>query len=83
MSTSRRHEADRRFLCPSGCFVPTIHPCFSGRPSRAEAVDELVPTICATDGVWVAMGSEIAAHVESLRLPSRHHTPITLPPEAG
>lgn len=61
-----------------GCFVPTIHPCFSGRPSRAAVVEELVSRIRATQGVWVATGSEIAAHVESLSLPSRYHAPITL-----
>jgi peptidoglycan/xylan/chitin deacetylase (PgdA/CDA1 family) len=61
------------------CFVPTIHPCFSGRPSRAAAVDELVTRIRATDGVWVATASEVASHIESLGLPSRYHAPITLP----
>lgn len=66
-------------VAAGGCFVPTIHPCFSGRPSRAAAVDELVTRICATEGVWVATGSEIASHVESLGLASRYHPPITLP----
>ena len=70
-------------VAAGGCFVPTVHPCFSGRPSRAAAVDELVGRICAADGVWVATGSEIADHVESLDLSSRYHEPITLPPEAG
>lgn len=65
-------------VASGGCFVPTIHPCFSGRPSRAAAVDELVSTICATEGVWVATGSEVASHVESLGLPSRYHAPITV-----
>jgi peptidoglycan/xylan/chitin deacetylase (PgdA/CDA1 family) len=66
-------------VAAGGCFVPTIHPCFSGRPSRAAAVDELLTRICATEGVWVATGSEIASHVESLGLASRYHSPITLP----
>ena len=70
-------------VATGGCFVPTIHPCFSGRPSRAAAVDELVRRISATDGVWVATGTEIAGYVESLGLPSRYHAPITLPQEAG
>lgn len=61
-----------------GCFVPTIHPCFSGRPSRAAAIDELVSRIRATEGVWVATASEIATHVESLEMTSRYHQPITL-----
>lgn len=65
-------------VAEGGCFVPTIHPCFSGRPSRAAVVEELVSRIRATEGVWVATGSEIAAHVESLSLPSRYHAPITL-----
>ena len=61
-----------------GCFVPTIHPCFSGRPSRAAAVDELIARIRETDGVWVATGHEVAAHVESRGGPSRFHAPIEL-----
>lgn len=61
-----------------GCFVPTIHPCFSGRPSRAAAIDDLVSRIRATEGVWVATAAEIASHVESLDLTSRYHQPITL-----
>lgn len=66
-------------VAAGGCFVPTIHPCFSGRPSRAAAVDELVTRIRAVEGLWVATGGEIASHVESLGLPSRYHAPITLP----
>ena len=66
-------------VAAGGCFVPTIHPCFSGRPSRAAAVDELVTRICATDGVWVATAIQVASHVESLGLASRYHAPITLP----
>lgn len=66
-------------VAAGGCFVPTIHPCFSGRPSRAAAVDELVTRIRATDGVWVATASAVASHIESLGLPSRYHAPITLP----
>lgn len=65
-------------VASGGCFVPTIHPCLSGRPSRAAAVDQLVSTICATEGVWVATASEVASHVESLALPSRYHAPIAL-----
>ena len=70
-------------VADGGCFVPTIHPCFSGRPSRAAAVDELVRMICVTDGVWVATGSEIANHVDSTGSPSRYHMPITLPEDDG
>ena len=66
-------------VAAGGCFVPTIHPCFSGRPSRAAAVDELVTRICATEGVWVTTAGKVASHVESLGLPSRYHAPITLP----
>ncbi len=65
-------------VASGGCLVPTIHPCLSGRPSRAAAVDQLVSTICATEGVWVATASEVASHVESLGLPSRYHAPIAL-----
>jgi peptidoglycan/xylan/chitin deacetylase (PgdA/CDA1 family) len=65
-------------VASGGCFVPTIHPCFSGRPSRAAAVDELVSRVCGTEGVWVATGTEVATHIESLGLASRYHAPITL-----
>ena len=66
-------------VAAGGCFVPTIHPCFSGRPSRASAVDELVARIRATEGVWVATASEMTSHIESLELGSRYHAPIMLP----
>lgn len=61
-----------------GCFVPTIHPCFSGRPSRAAAVDELIARIREVDDIWIATGSEIAAHVAARGGPSRYHAPIDL-----
>jgi hypothetical protein len=73
-------EFGRRVLVGASCRRSTV---FSGRPSRAAAVDELVRAISAKDGVWVATGSEIAGYVESLGLPSRYHPPITFPLEAG
>jgi peptidoglycan/xylan/chitin deacetylase (PgdA/CDA1 family) len=59
-----------------GCFVPTIHPCFSGRPSRAAAVDELVSIVCATPDLWVGTAADLAEHVRSAGDASRHHPPI-------
>lgn len=66
-----------------GCFVPTIHPCFSGRPSRAAAVDELIARIREADDVWVATAGEVAAHVAARGGPSRYHAPITLEGGSG
>lgn len=67
-------------VAAGGCFVPTIHPCFSGRPSRAVAVDVLLARVCAVDGLWVTTARELAAHVESRGGASRYHAPIVLDP---
>jgi peptidoglycan/xylan/chitin deacetylase (PgdA/CDA1 family) len=61
-----------------GCFVPTVHPCLSGRPSRAAALAELLDHVVATDGVWIATAGEVAEHVSSLGTSSRFHAPIEL-----
>ncbi len=66
-------------VAEGGCFVPTIHPCFSGRPSRAAAVEELVSIMCATPELWIGTAEELADHVGSLGRASRYHAPI--PPE--
>lgn len=66
-------------MAEGGCFVPTIHPCFSGRPSRAAAVEELVSIMCATPELWIVTAEELADHMGSLGRASRYHAPI--PPE--
>lgn len=65
-------------LDAGGCFVPTIHPFLSGRPSRARSVESLVELVAGRSDVWIATGSEIAAHVSALGEKPRYHAPITL-----
>ncbi len=64
-------------VAAGGCFVLTMHPFLSGRPSRAAALDELLGRILDTEGVWVATLGEIAGHVAGLDLPPvLHEMPI-------
>jgi peptidoglycan/xylan/chitin deacetylase (PgdA/CDA1 family) len=54
-----------------GCFVLTNHPFLSGRPSRAQALDELIEYVCSHGDVWVTGLGAIAKHVRSLNLVPR------------
>jgi peptidoglycan/xylan/chitin deacetylase (PgdA/CDA1 family) len=64
-------------VAAEGCFVLTMHPFLSGRPSRAAALDELLDRIERIEGLWVATLGEIAAHVEGLDLPPiLHEAPV-------
>lgn len=54
-----------------GCWVLTNHPFLSGRPSRAEQLDELMAHVTSSRDVWTASLEEIARHVRSLGLPAR------------
>lgn len=54
-----------------GCFVLTNHPFLSGRPGRIRALDRLVTTMRATDGLWIASMDEIATHTRTLALEPR------------
>lgn len=56
----REFEAMHDFGC---CFVLTLHPWLSGRPSRVRLLEELVGAMQAKGGVWFARGAEIAAHL--------------------
>ena len=69
----------RAIVGRGGCFVPTIHPCFSGRPSRAAAIDELLTIMCDTAGLWMGTADALATHVRSVGGESRYHEPI--PPD--
>jgi peptidoglycan/xylan/chitin deacetylase (PgdA/CDA1 family) len=55
----REFEAMHDFGC---CFVLTLHPWLSGRPSRARLLEDLVVAMREKDGVWFARGHEIAGH---------------------
>jgi peptidoglycan/xylan/chitin deacetylase (PgdA/CDA1 family) len=44
------------------CFVLTLHPWLSGRPSRVQLLEDLVNAMRARGKVWFARGHEIASH---------------------
>jgi peptidoglycan-N-acetylglucosamine deacetylase len=54
-----------------GCWVLTNHPFLTGRPSRAQQLDELMAHVVSCTDVWTASLEEIAVHVRSLRLEPR------------
>jgi peptidoglycan-N-acetylglucosamine deacetylase len=58
----REFEAMHDFGC---CFVLTLHPWLSGRPSRVRLLEDLVGAMQAKGGVWFARGREIARHVRA------------------
>jgi peptidoglycan/xylan/chitin deacetylase (PgdA/CDA1 family) len=64
----REYEAMRDFGC---CFVLTLHPWLSGRPSRVRLLERIVRDIQADGSAWFATGTEIAqyllAHPEARR----------------
>lgn len=53
----REFEAMHDLGC---CFVLTLHPWLSGRPSRMRLLEDLVNAIKQKGGVWFAHGNEIA-----------------------
>ncbi len=55
----REFEAMWDFGC---CFVLTLHPWLSGRPSRVRLLENLVRAMREKGGVWFARGREIASH---------------------
>lgn len=58
----REFEAMHDFGC---CFVLTLHPWLSGRPSRVRLLEDLVRAMQAKGGVWFARGRELAEHVRA------------------
>jgi peptidoglycan/xylan/chitin deacetylase (PgdA/CDA1 family) len=44
------------------CFVLTLHPWLSGRPSRVQLLEDLVHAMRTRGKVWFARGHEIANH---------------------
>jgi len=55
----REFEAMHDFGC---CFVLTLHPWLSGRPSRVRLLEDLVTAMREKGGVWFARGREIAGY---------------------
>jgi peptidoglycan/xylan/chitin deacetylase (PgdA/CDA1 family) len=58
----REFEAMHDF---GSCFVLTLHPWLSGRPSRVRLLEDIVAGMQAKGGVWFARGHEIARHVRA------------------
>ncbi len=52
--------AMRDFGC---CFVLTLHPWLSGRPSRVRLLERLIRKIQATEDAWFCRGAELAQWV--------------------
>jgi len=46
-----------------GCFVLTLHPFVTGRPSRIRLLDRMIRLVQGTGKVWIATLGEIADHV--------------------
>ncbi len=65
-----------------GLFMLTNHPFVSGRASRAAGLERLIARAREIDGLWIATGAEIAAHVRTLGLEPVLHAPPELPPAA-
>ncbi len=62
-----------------GCFVLTNHPFISGRPSKAVALERLVETVKAMDGMWVTTLADIADHAERSCTETRVHARFDIP----
>jgi len=58
----REFEAMHDFGC---CFVLTLHPWLSGRPSRVRLLEDLVGAMREKGGVWFARGRELASYVRA------------------
>jgi peptidoglycan/xylan/chitin deacetylase (PgdA/CDA1 family) len=71
-------EAEAHHL-EGGCFVLTNHPFISGRPSKAVALERLVETVKAMDGMWVTTLADIAAHAERSCTETHVHTRLDIP----
>lgn len=57
----------------------TNHPFISGRPSKAAALEQLIETVKAMDGMWVTTLAEIAAHAERTCTETVVHTRFDVP----
>lgn len=63
-------------------FVLTCHPFLSGRPSRAQALEQLIEVMSDLPGLWVTAMGEVASHVASLDLQPRSCPPPKIPEAA-
>ena len=58
------------------CFMLTLHPYLSGRPSRAHAIEQLIERMKSIKGLWIATAGDVAEHSAALHLPARWHRPL-------
>lgn len=64
-----------------GCFVLTIHPWITGRPSRLAALERLIEHIQRRNDVWWTTCAELATHVLSRSGEVEYiFDPVALPP---
>jgi peptidoglycan/xylan/chitin deacetylase (PgdA/CDA1 family) len=63
-------------------FVLCCHPFLSGRPSRAEALEQLIERMKSLDGLWITTVAEVARHTASLGLPPRTCPQPVIPADA-
>jgi peptidoglycan-N-acetylglucosamine deacetylase len=54
-----------------GCFILTMHPQISGRPSRVALLDRIISHVQSCDDVWIATCLEIAEHADSALMATR------------
>lgn len=63
-------------VAEGACFMLTLHPYLSGRPSRAHAIEQLIERMKSIDGLWIATAGDVAEHAAALDLPARWHRPL-------
>lgn len=63
-------------------FTLTCHPFLSGRPSRIEALDQLIDRMKSLPGLWITTVHNVASHVKSLGGAPRTSPKPVIPDEA-
>jgi peptidoglycan/xylan/chitin deacetylase (PgdA/CDA1 family) len=63
-------------------FVLCCHPFLSGRPSRAEALEQLIERMKSLDGLWITTVAEVARHTAALNLTPRTCPQPVIPADA-
>jgi len=58
----REFEAMRDYGC---CFVLTLHPWLSGRPSRVQLLERIIRGILESGDAWITNGASLAEYVKT------------------
>ena len=53
-----------------GCYILTMHPQISGRPSRVALLDRMISHVQAYEEVWIATCGQIAQHADAVLPPA-------------